>query len=221
MCQKDIDFITILNKMRLNKQSNSDIQYINDHCYRPAPIDPLFPYIYYKNKDVHKHNDKMLSLVKEKLLVIEAIDELESYQEPMLTYEKTITLPTRILVKQNMLVELYAGNYNIEDGLVNGVDGIFKAYTRKNKDVDVMWIEFTDTIIGQAQRKKHFQLYDKSIQSSWTPILRIAKPNATSTNKYQTTIRKQFPIQLACARTIHRTQGLTLSGLAFDPIGIT
>ena len=47
-------------------------------------------------------------------------------------------MPTRILVKQNMLVELYASNYNIEDGLVNGVDGIFKVYTRKNKDVDVI-----------------------------------------------------------------------------------
>ena len=78
-----------------------------------------------------------------------------------------------------------------------------------------------DTIIGQAQRKKHFQLYDKSIQSSWTPILQITKPNATFINKSQTTIWKQFPIQLACARAIHRTQGLTLSGLAFDPTGVT
>lgn len=34
------------------------------------------------------------------------------------------------------------------------------------------------------------------------------------------TIRKQFPIQLACACTIHRTQGLTMEALAFDPSGI-
>jgi hypothetical protein len=37
---------------------------------------------------------------------------------------------------------------------------------------------------------------------------------------HQTTIRKQFPIQLACARTIHRAQGLTLDKLAFDPRNI-
>ena len=114
MRQKDIDFVTILNKMRLNKQLDNDIQYINAHCYRPTPIDPLFPYLYYRNKDVHKHNYKMLSLVNEELLVIEAIGELESDQPTMLTYEKTISLPTRILVKQNMLVELYASNYNID-----------------------------------------------------------------------------------------------------------
>jgi ATP-dependent exoDNAse (exonuclease V) alpha subunit len=44
---------------------------------------------------------------------------------------------------------------------------------------------------------------------------------AIANNKSQITIRKQFPIQLACARTIHRTQGLTLDGLAFDPTGVT
>ena len=92
-------------------------------------------------------------------------------QVTMLTYEKTISLPARILVKQNMLVELYAGNYNIEDGLVNGADGIFKAYTRKDNYIDVIWIEFTNLVIGQAQRNKHYKLYEKSIQSSWTPIL--------------------------------------------------
>jgi hypothetical protein len=33
-------------------------------------------------------------------------------------------------------------------------------------------------------------------------------------------IQKQFPIQLACARTIKRSQGLTLDNVAFDPTGI-
>jgi hypothetical protein len=82
----------------------------------------------------------------------------------MISYEKTITLSTRILVKKNMLVELYAGNYNIEDDLVNGINGIFKRYTRKNKDVDIIWIEFVDPTIEKAQRNKHCQLYEKDIE---------------------------------------------------------
>jgi hypothetical protein len=48
-----------------------------------------------------------------------------------------------------MLVELYAWNYNIEDGLVNGADGIFKTYIQNNKYVDVVWIEFADKVIGK------------------------------------------------------------------------
>jgi exonuclease III len=34
-------------------------------------------------------------------------------------------------------------------------------------------------------------------------------------------VRIQFPVQLACARTIHRAQGLTLEKVAFDPKGVT
>jgi hypothetical protein len=171
MRQKNIDFIRILNKMRLNKQSDEDIEYINAHYYRAAPIDPLFPYLFYRNKDVNEHNDRMLSLVDGELVVLHAIDELEDYQDILSCYEKTIALPIKILVKQNMLVELCVGNYNIEDGLVNGADGVFKKYTRKSKDIDVIWIDFVDPLIGKEQRNTHLHLYDKDIQLTWTPIL--------------------------------------------------
>ena len=60
MRQKGEDFIKILNKMRLNEQSVDDIEYINRHCYRLAPVDPLFPYLFYKNKDVQRHNEKII-----------------------------------------------------------------------------------------------------------------------------------------------------------------
>jgi hypothetical protein len=50
MHQKDIDFIRILNKMRLNEQSNQDIEYINAHFHRTPPLDPLFPYIFLGTK---------------------------------------------------------------------------------------------------------------------------------------------------------------------------
>ena len=43
MRQKDENFIRILNKMRLNEQSNEDIEYINHHFYGSPPLDPLFP----------------------------------------------------------------------------------------------------------------------------------------------------------------------------------
>ena len=46
MRQRDEDFIKVLNKMRLNEQSDEDIEYINHHCYRPPPLDPLFPYLF-------------------------------------------------------------------------------------------------------------------------------------------------------------------------------
>lgn len=97
----------------------------------------------------------MLSIVNGQLVILEAIDEVENYQDTLSYYEKTIALPIKILVKQNMLVELCAGNYNIEDGLVNGANGVFKKYTRKTEDIDIIWIEFIDTTIGKEQRKTY------------------------------------------------------------------
>ena len=55
-------------------------------------------------------------------------------------YEKSISLPAQILLKSNMLIELFAGNYNIEDGLVNGADGIFSTYTRNKNELYIIWI---------------------------------------------------------------------------------
>jgi hypothetical protein len=43
----------------------------------------------------------MLSIVNEELMMLDVIDEHERYQDKMITYEKTITLPTRILLKKH------------------------------------------------------------------------------------------------------------------------
>jgi hypothetical protein len=46
-----------------------------------------------------------------------------------------------------MLIEIYTFNYDSQDGLVNGVDGVVKAYT-KTYSIDVPWIRFHDPLIG-------------------------------------------------------------------------
>ena len=117
------------------------------------------------------------------------------------------------------MVEIYSCNYNIEDGIVNGFDGIFKLYSKKDNN-NIVWIKFNDTNIGQQQRKKYTTYYNNEIHHEWVPIFRIARPILRMTSNKNITIRKQFPIQLTCARTIHRSQGLTMETLAFDPTGV-
>jgi hypothetical protein len=54
---------------------------------------------------------------------------------------KTIGLCTVIHVKQNMIVELCVGNYATYDGLVNGVDSVFKTSTFYHNKT-IVWILF-------------------------------------------------------------------------------
>ncbi|KAH9323082.1 hypothetical protein KI387_017721, partial [Taxus chinensis] len=135
-------------------------------------------------------------------------------------YSKTVELPQHIELKVNMLVELFAGNYDIQDGLVNGSDGVFKTYTTTD-GLDAVWIKFNDPSIGKQQRSKHPQLTTLPAELDWTPIVRVARPLHRTSLKTPVTIRKQFPVQLCSARTIHRAQGLTLERLAFSPLGVS
>ena len=118
-----------------------------------------------------------------------------------------------------MAVELCAGNQNVPDGLVNGADGTFMDSTLANNN-KVVWIQFPNPAIGKKTRYEARNLYNDQTPSSWTPIQAIAKEFQIGKNSFNIVTRKQFPIQQASARTIHRSQGLTMSSLAFDPKNI-
>lgn len=53
-----------------------------------------------------------------------------------------------------MSVEICATNLDINDELVNGTDGIFKEFDKK-QDIDIVWIEFTKISIGKQTRYKN------------------------------------------------------------------
>ena len=63
-----------------------------------------------------------------------------------------------------MLVEFIAGNYSIEDGLVNGAEGLFRYYTKNNPGF--IWIEFLDTKVGLLERNKMHHLFTSDIKYS-------------------------------------------------------
>ena len=163
--------------MCTNTQSNSDLAYLNINCMCPAPNDPTFPYLFYKNKDVASHNNNMLLAMPGNEIVIDAIDEDEENHSNVSYHSHMAVLPPRLVLKLNMLVEICAGNYDSQDGLVNGANGIIKSYTKTCK-IDTTWIKFHDPKIGQCQSTRLASLYTLDTSNDWTPILRSSKPIA-------------------------------------------
>jgi hypothetical protein len=189
MCQTDETFIAILNRMRTNNQMHVDLTYINSRCMRPTPTYPTFPYLFYMNRDVAMKNRYMLSLIPSDDIIINSIDLKEDNHGNVPHHEHATTLPLQIVLKLDILVEIYACNYDSQDGLVNGADGILNGYT-KTKTLDVLWIKFHEPHIGHQQANTLAYRYNSNIARDWKPILRISKPILTSTKTNRLKIQK-------------------------------
>jgi hypothetical protein len=57
----------------------------------------------------------------------------------------------------------------MSNGLVNGVDGIFKSSTTYCEKT-IIWIMFQNCKIGTLTKEKYNHHYDNNIESKWTPI---------------------------------------------------
>ncbi len=73
-----------------------------------------------------------------------------------------------------MLVESCVGNYATFNGLVNGVDNIFKASTTYCEKI-IIWIMFQNSKIGTLTKEKYNHYYNNNIESKQTPIELIIK----------------------------------------------
>ena len=118
MHQTNEYFIFTLNRICTNTQTKEDFQYLNRNCLRSTPNEPTFPYLFYRNKDVAIHNNKMLSIVPGDEIIINSIDNLDENHRNVHFHFDTTTLHSQIAVKLNILIEIYARNYDSQDDLV-------------------------------------------------------------------------------------------------------
>ena len=96
----------------------------------------------------------------------------------------------------------------------------YKAATSYNNK-SYIWIKFLNSKIGITTRFSNSHLYKElDIDATWTPIEALAKEIRIGKNQTHLITRIQFPFQLAAARTIHRSQGLSLDDVVFNPYGV-
>jgi hypothetical protein len=80
---------------------------------------------------------------------------------------------------------------------------------------------FPNPKTGMLIKEKITHLYINNIQPNWrVKVKPIIKNIRIGKNQVHIITKFQFPIQLVITRTIHRSQGLSLDELAFDPTNL-
>jgi hypothetical protein len=96
-------------------------------------------------------NKYMLSLMPGNEIMINVIELEEDKHGDVPYHQHTTTFHFLLVLKFDMLVEIYVYNYYSQDGLVNGANGVLKAYTQTN-NIDFIWIEFHDFLLGRDKQ---------------------------------------------------------------------
>lgn len=109
-------------------------------------------------------------------------------------------------------------NVDVSDGLVDGARGTVEAIIHTANEVSLVLVKFDHSRVGAtAIAKSHYRdQYPGAV-----PISRHEAVFNIGRNKTAEVSRRQFPLVLAWATTIHKVQGLTLNQIVVDMKGRT
>ena len=128
----------------------------------------------------------------------------------------TGNLPHQLTIKMGLLYDLTA-NVAVDDGLVNGAECYVRGKEDDPSNVNFpkyIWIEFTDIKIGQKLRRVSNHQYSSKIPKTWTPLSSVRRSFIVKHDQRVT--RRQFPLQLGAACTIHKAQSSTFGQIVVD-----
>lgn len=111
---------------------------------------------------------------------------------------------------------MITNNLNVSDGLVNGVIGILKQidYNKDNCVIRV-WLQFENEFVGKETRSEANYYYVKNhIPLHWVPINFMRRTIKVGKKNTSIILRRMFPLRIAEALTIHKSQGSTYTEIA-------
>ena len=205
--QENVEFVTLLNKIRVGDINSTDINYLNAKCLisksNPLPNDGILPTrLYVLNKDVDAENEMRLSEINSEEVICRAIDKWKESM-PIGTTATTkkkmkesldMELPSELKFKVGAQVML-TRNKDLENNLVNGSRGIIENFVFDG-EFHVPMVRFDNGLV---------------IKVSPVESVRYNPDGGEGC-----LVRMQIPLKLAWAITIHKSQGSTLSRASLD-----
>ncbi|XP_062618787.1 uncharacterized protein LOC134280394 [Saccostrea cucullata] len=215
MRQKDdAKFAEMLNRLRIRGRGEpllqQDIEMLQSVSCDLAPKnmqDAL--HIYSLNKDVATHNEAMVDAICHPCILSTAKDYTRSsvtgnlvlrYQPYSSSSQED--LPEVLKLGLNARVML-TRNIDTEDGLVNGAFGTITAIDQpQENNVRAVYVKFDNNTIGRKAKSKAVSDIPGSEGAVRITLFEdsLAGKNA---------VRRQFPLKLGWAATIHKVQGMT------------
>ena len=191
--QTDVEFINLLNKMRSGEVSFRELELINKNIGAPKDSDDYFVTLATRNKVADSIN-------KDKLDALEGIEYTYNgiisgnFKESDCPVPLTITLKVgaQVIICRNKCVE----------GCVNGT--IAKVVELGNDYIKISLQDGSEQYVAPA---------------TWTNYEKVANEETKEIKNREIGSFTQFPIKLAWAITIHKSQGMTFDRMHFDLSG--
>lgn len=200
--QKNSDFVDMLHKIRVGDVTEDIVAKIkstekhelkNDNGIRPTIL-------FCKNVDVDAINLTGLKQLETKEHKFPGTTYYESDDHKKL-YEKSFTLSDELTLKEGAQVMLIQ-NLDVPAGLVNGSRGVVTKIFEKGDD---------EYPIGGVQVQ-----FANGILKTLMPFKQAFKDDNASMDDPDRAYRVQYPLKLAYALTIHKSQGLSIDFLEID-----
>jgi DNA replication protein DnaC len=223
--REDGQFAQLLCRVRTATCTEQDIDMLRSRGIEDD--DPNYPHdsvhVYRLNADVDEQNiSKLKDLAPEhQHTVIRAIDCTKDKH----TRQLDLHMPSSKANTGGLVTELHLAvgakvmltvNVDVSDGLVNGARGTVEGIIHTSNEVSVVLVKFDHSRVGVAAiAKSHYRdQYPGAV-----PISRHEAVFNIGRNKTAEVSRRQFPLVLAWATTIHKVQGLTLHQIVVDMKG--
>ena len=226
MRQKDDQsYAELLCRVRTGSQTKHDLQIIQSReISKTDPEYPVMaPHLFALNKDVDEHNCKMLESIAtpaQQITLYAQEDKTDTTGEINISSLNSSTkrketggLETVLRTAKGAKVMMTI-NVDTSDGLVNGVMGEVIDFIRNNNGkVIIILIQFENCRVGQKARESSPY---KHSHPTCVPVKRHSTQYEKAGRQATRIGRKQFPLTLSWAVTIHKMQGLTLEMLVLS-----